>query len=288
MLSQVFSSHILLSPSWTSLGLSRWSGLHGRSFLIQKFTIQGSWVSHLHNVCRLNSCISLFELNWSGYPTASQHCSHNQSRHPKICLSPFILKPVSHEQGCIIFNMNQKLWKSSLLPTKLRAEKKQSLCWIAVITSSSQLNINMRDTYLVEKEKEGPFWDQQLRWWTQEMERQIKQVHLNLTHSHIQAQSTHVHTSPLIALNLQLLSSFSFLPYAALCVHTTCNSSLRCLKGVLQRFSSALPKDLTGALSKNEGFKWMEWCCPDLFHIIEPNPEILHFLKYFSIFFETM
>lgn len=44
-----------------------------------------SWVSRPHSVCRFIRCICLFKSNWSGYPTASQHCSHNQGSHPKIC-----------------------------------------------------------------------------------------------------------------------------------------------------------------------------------------------------------
>lgn len=72
--------------------ISRWSGLCSGVFFSGCSPSGGSWVSRLHSVCRVISCICLFELNWSGYPTASQHCSHNQSRHPKICYITFYFK----------------------------------------------------------------------------------------------------------------------------------------------------------------------------------------------------
>lgn len=74
--------------------ISRWSGLCGRGsfFLSSCSPSGGSWASRLHSVCRFNSCKCLFELTWSGNPTGSQHCSHNQSRHPMICYNTFYFK----------------------------------------------------------------------------------------------------------------------------------------------------------------------------------------------------
>lgn len=74
--------------------ISRWSGLCGRASLFSGcWPSGGSWVSRLHRVCVDKSVVyACLKLNWSGYPTASQHCSHNQSRHPKICYITFYFK----------------------------------------------------------------------------------------------------------------------------------------------------------------------------------------------------
>lgn len=95
----IWSSASFFSRSCSKLRhrISRWSGL---DFLLRLFTIWGEGgggsCSHASSVCRFIRCICLFKLSWSGCPTASQYCSHNQSSHPKICYIPFISKPVSH------------------------------------------------------------------------------------------------------------------------------------------------------------------------------------------------
>lgn len=60
---------------------------------------------------------------WSGYPTASQHCSQNQSRHPTICQITFYFEPVSHEWWCMIFNDLKSLENFNLLPPKIEGRK---------------------------------------------------------------------------------------------------------------------------------------------------------------------
>lgn len=61
-------------------------------YLLLLFTIWGLLECHVSSVCRCIRCICLFDLNGSAYPKASQHCSHNQSRHPTICYITFYFK----------------------------------------------------------------------------------------------------------------------------------------------------------------------------------------------------
>lgn len=73
-----------LPSSELHCSVSRWSGLRDRASFFFSWSPSRSVTSHV-SVCRFSRCICSFELKRSGYPTASQHCSHNQRRHPKIC-----------------------------------------------------------------------------------------------------------------------------------------------------------------------------------------------------------
>lgn len=142
--------------------ISRWSGLcSGGAFFSIHSPYGDSWVSHLGSVCRVISCTCLFELNCSGFPKASQHCSHNQSRHPKICYITFYFKKsVSHQWWCIIFNMNKKLQgekKSTCYPQRVekhKVELKQLILAAQYELLALSVLINM-GRHLPAGEKEG-------------------------------------------------------------------------------------------------------------------------------------
>lgn len=171
---QVLSFFLLLWAVWTSLQYLQVVQSLWQSFLLlQPFTIWGSLGLHVSAVCRFIS-MYLFELNWSRYPTASQHCLHNQSSHPKICYITFYFKASFPREVMQHIQYESRKFKSAryLQHWGLIKHKVVLNSWIwATVTSLIHVNIGeFGDTYLLEKGRKEPFiwgnsWGDEPRKW---------------------------------------------------------------------------------------------------------------------------
>lgn len=139
LLNQVFSFFLVLCPLWTSLQdlqvvWSPWQSF----FLLRLFVIWGPLECCVSTVCvGFNQMYMLvFSSTWWGYPTAIQHCSHNQSRHPEICYITFYFKASFQLSSEASYSIWIKNFAKSQPQNSWQGKKNTSLCLTADIISS--------------------------------------------------------------------------------------------------------------------------------------------------------